>query len=702
MDTHEQESSSQFRYNQVNESKREIRLIQVAFDPKGKSPCGTIDKLQLRLVHRSLDDPASFSALSYCWNPNKSSSRSSGQKIKINNGDICIGNNLHDFLLQLHHDRFDGWLWVDAICINQSDAAEKNWQLLQMRSIYSDAKTIFMWLGVGTTDTSQAMDFISQAGPEALESRVSSLGDKDKPFNTNFFKASIGIAKICGNSEYELCEGEDDTAKTFRAILRMRDTAELWMKSPLTEGLHHILTNPYWTRIWIIQEVVLAKSAMVMIGDRTVSLQQLEAVFAAIKYNWKLDIKDKLSSSPLDHRLFSIRSLEIRRGLLGPYIPLKSILWQTCPSPGRPHYEATYPRDIVLGLMGILSAEEIELLSVECETSEVDTFISITRHLFCHKTPDGRRSGHDFDLSCCPLKFTSNDCAAWKKGLPSWVPDWVEIGLHGVQSNGVNYWNYSRPCDRILRSGVSWTKQPAYDHHDRISDNHVLRCLGCRVGIIVKANEDEYEPVVDDYEQTSGFSEPELNAAGDFYNRIIPSGEYEPLSQFTFDDESKNRAVEEFEGLIDRREGRKQSSGMPTDWLPEGLQKIMVNMLREETREQVLLEECFAAIRNELPDSNEAIATKEKGLAKKAWGRTLASSRIQRTSFKVENGMTGIGDPAIRPGDVVILLWETRSPVVLRERQEGGWIFCGDSYVDGIMDGEFMETAWTEEEFSVF
>ncbi|KAF7935914.1 uncharacterized protein EAE98_002134 [Botrytis deweyae] len=505
--------------------------------------------------------------------------------------------------------------------------------------------------------------------------------------------------KITGESEYKNCEGDNENAKTWTIILRMRDTAELWTDSPLSKGLNHILLNPYWARIWVIQEVVLAKKAMVMIGCKKVSLQQLEGTLGAIGYSLTLEPENRPNTSPLNYRLFSIRSLEIRRGLGSSHISLRDILWQTSPSPGRSHYEATHPQDIVLGLMGILSANEIESLSVSCETSEMETFIKVTTHFFRHKKLESKRSGNDFDLSCCPLKTATDDSVAWKKDLPSWVPDWAEIGLHGAQPYNVSYWNYSRPCDRLTPSGVSWTRQPAY-RHDNMSGDHVLQCLGCRVGVIAEVKVVDYEPVVDDHNQASKHYDDLLDARFHFLDIFTPSGDTE-LDRKFYEDNYENGYDSDVEACIKRHESQKFSE-VPIDWVPKKFSNAMLEQRRQDKRQNILLAECFAAVQNKIPTLSDAIRTKENELAKKAWGRTLASSSIRRTLFQTENGMAGIASVAVRPGDVVILLWETRSPVVLRERDEGGWTFCGDCYVEGIMDGEFMETAWKEEEFSIF
>lgn len=49
--------------------------------------------------------------------------------------------------------RLKGWLegglrlWVDALCINQDDVNERNWQLKQINTIYAKAQSVHVWLG---------------------------------------------------------------------------------------------------------------------------------------------------------------------------------------------------------------------------------------------------------------------------------------------------------------------------------------------------------------------------------------------------------------------------------------------------------------------------------------------------------------------------------------------------------------------------
>jgi hypothetical protein len=39
------------------------------------------------------------------------------------------------------------WLWIDALCIDQSNAMKRNHQVQQMGLIYSQAERVMVWLG---------------------------------------------------------------------------------------------------------------------------------------------------------------------------------------------------------------------------------------------------------------------------------------------------------------------------------------------------------------------------------------------------------------------------------------------------------------------------------------------------------------------------------------------------------------------------
>lgn len=84
----------------------------------------------------TLKDQPSFTALSYVWGPPNPASH-----IQVNEEQVGVGRNLS---AALRYYRQTGWnspLWVDALCINQEDLAERSDQVRFIDEIYSAAAT---------------------------------------------------------------------------------------------------------------------------------------------------------------------------------------------------------------------------------------------------------------------------------------------------------------------------------------------------------------------------------------------------------------------------------------------------------------------------------------------------------------------------------------------------------------------------------
>ena len=85
----------------------------------------------------------SFEALSYVWG-----SQEDLKQITCNNVSLSVTKNLFEALMALREgDDEDRYLWVDAICINQNNSAEKAVQVRNMLTIYEKAVRVIAWLG---------------------------------------------------------------------------------------------------------------------------------------------------------------------------------------------------------------------------------------------------------------------------------------------------------------------------------------------------------------------------------------------------------------------------------------------------------------------------------------------------------------------------------------------------------------------------
>lgn len=79
---------------------------------------------------------------------------------------IPITSHLSQLLFSLRLNTTPRLLWVDGVCVNQTDIAEGNDQVLLMRQIYTCALRVVIWLGEASQDGSsdRAMVFLKRMG----------------------------------------------------------------------------------------------------------------------------------------------------------------------------------------------------------------------------------------------------------------------------------------------------------------------------------------------------------------------------------------------------------------------------------------------------------------------------------------------------------------------------------------------------------
>lgn len=140
---------------------KEIRLLVL-------EPGEGNDTIRCRLKHVSLSEDPKYEALSYVWGH----SRKKGH-IYCDDRPIAIGKELFDALEALRKPDRERVLWIDALCINQSDDLEKGKQIKHMGDIYACSEHVLIWLGKATSQTTGAFGairkvdrFLKQLGRE--------------------------------------------------------------------------------------------------------------------------------------------------------------------------------------------------------------------------------------------------------------------------------------------------------------------------------------------------------------------------------------------------------------------------------------------------------------------------------------------------------------------------------------------------------
>lgn len=103
------------------------------------------DPIEACLKVQSLDTETEmqwYSALSYCWGNGLPT-----RLMEIDSVPVPITENLESALKRVRSVTGQVHIWVDAICINQSDNDEKSFQIEMMRKIYSKAESVYIYLG---------------------------------------------------------------------------------------------------------------------------------------------------------------------------------------------------------------------------------------------------------------------------------------------------------------------------------------------------------------------------------------------------------------------------------------------------------------------------------------------------------------------------------------------------------------------------
>ncbi|KAJ3547993.1 hypothetical protein NM208_g1221 [Fusarium decemcellulare] len=150
-------------YHTLDSTDKEIRLLRLVQDACFKKPN---DDLVVALVRTRLSNHAKYRALSYCWgsleetrpitilfadSSEVSSSYGSEQHNRVSSKATAIKfqitTNLHNALLSFDQTNEEGFFWVDALCINQGDIDERSSQVSFMKSVYTCADSVVVWLG---------------------------------------------------------------------------------------------------------------------------------------------------------------------------------------------------------------------------------------------------------------------------------------------------------------------------------------------------------------------------------------------------------------------------------------------------------------------------------------------------------------------------------------------------------------------------
>jgi hypothetical protein len=130
-------------YEPLDVHEKTIRLIRLV------PSLSTIHPVSCRLEEVRLVDGPRFDAISYSWGAPQCH-----DVVLVNGTRIEVRPNLHLLLRTLcaQEEGQTPAIWVDAICINESDSVERAWQLPSMGLIYAIAQEVVIRAGAMRED----------------------------------------------------------------------------------------------------------------------------------------------------------------------------------------------------------------------------------------------------------------------------------------------------------------------------------------------------------------------------------------------------------------------------------------------------------------------------------------------------------------------------------------------------------------------
>ncbi|KAI1353981.1 heterokaryon incompatibility protein-domain-containing protein [Xylaria sp. FL0043] len=173
--------------------------------------------------------------------------------LDLNGHDIPIGHNLALALRYLRSANHPLTLWVDAVCINQSNIDERNAQVALMALIYSCATAVVAWLGLN--------------GPEVLARFIDCDPDGVQIANAMRDVYERGNSKELAAWFAEHISASSRTGSRNPVESRVVEEDVLGRLAAINQhGTTMVMATSYWQRLWVVQEVGLAQKIFFVYG----------------------------------------------------------------------------------------------------------------------------------------------------------------------------------------------------------------------------------------------------------------------------------------------------------------------------------------------------------------------------------------------------------------------------------------------------
>ena len=563
------------------------------------SKCGsemTFDLLAFP-IHKLPD----YRALSYTWD-----GQTRYRSIPCNGASIAVTSNVQTVLPYLYERYGNHYVWVDVVCIDQDNIEEKNAQIPLMRTIYSKAAAVVIWLGVGDSPINEAIKEIPSILPrlDKFDGRLVMNDDK-------LLSHGLPIS-----------------------------SSSVWC------GVHILLSQFWFTRVWVFQEAVLSKKAYLMCGNHIIDADMLMSFVQGLASGSMVGLtrgsQMELENTAVTRGVAMLQKITLYRRwrATNQRYSLLTLL-----EIGR-DFSATNDVDKVYGFLGL--APEHLRLRVDVTRLTAKVFIDVAK----------------YDVASEPILNILHLASSNQRlpGLPSWCPNFAgpretskligyPAGYHaGFEDRVYNFFPFQATTSL---------------------DNDLLKLLGYSLDQVTKVVAPGWRWI------QSPDVAPEIAAAA---QSLVWEDTCLKLSQGAYPSSLPETVPEaHWRTLIaNALNGKKCISDQREAY---ALMRLSLAIVSAKARQPERAHE----IGTNISDA-QAIAVEE-------YMRAVQAACNGRCFFTTRDGRIGLSDKDVVVGDLVYIILNTWTPFTLRpiERLPGRYRLIGEAYVHGLMYGEAFD-----------
>lgn len=680
----DQPPSEALEYAALETTEPSLRLLRFAFDHPDD------EELHLCMENFMFSRCPPYKALSYTWSnpfPPDQVQNTVGERyppdeeywtrsalwsvdrhqIRCNGRAVKIALNLYEALSCLAKRGTEDYLWVDRLCINQDDAAERSSQVSLMAEIYTRASTVIVWFG--------------RSGSDAVAVMTVQTSVADPVFDVH---QKGGLDEAAMNKHDP---ADDQYLATFGiAPLHMH----VWF------AWTQFFRRTWFYRRWTLQETSLARHIEALCGELVLDWYKLKFMVSYLRNSqWRAYLKRFMRTLHLpDRALLSREFVESVHldpegwkqecaacyGVFSQGAVLTEMLWRSC------QLRCGEPRDVIFALLGTMSSlprpNDAEDIPVQYDAGLPELLMAVIQR--CVLTVP--------DLAV--LSLVQDIGRRSNNALPSWIPDFHAIAERVV--GGHLALNRRRPA--ILAYDAAFSAMNAGEMPYRSVQDGVLRLKGACVGAVQACSLD------------GTFATPETTAG--FFVSLLDMCVGAPQTV-----RGKQTRVEGFWRTLVADSEEVSHPAPPElgacfhDWVlkylfmirasskawPEALTDICIKLteLSSSCQGTSLLPNVtnngeWLARLHDLRDG--AAHDLLKYISASSYSRfDNALAIYNKVVFRTAEGDLGVGPVSTRAGDRVWVFEGTRVPFLVRPVQEGFCQLLGECYLHGIMYGELIQ-----------